>query len=316
MSLIYIGAAVLAGLAVFFAILGINSLITAGTEVDDRLDAYATFNTPFGSSVEDQASIGDRVNSYLSDRGFAGNLAASLARADVKLTVAEYLLIKLALLIVPTILLWLVSGEPIAGLVIGAVCAFLPDLWLRQRHIKRSNDFSLQLPDTLALIVGGLRAGFSLQQSLLNVSKEAPEPTATEFKRLGQEVQLGVPLHDALDGLVRRIKSPDLEMIVSVFKINARVGGNLAMVLETVGTTIRERVRLRREVHVITSQQRYASYVLGLLPPVLALILLAINPDYILTMFQWNIFLCIPVGAAVMTLMGFLVIRKIVDIKI
>jgi tight adherence protein B len=105
-------------------------------------------------------------------------------------------------------------------------------------------------------------------------------------------------------------------MIVSVFKINARVGGNLATVLETVGTTIRERVRLRREVHVITSQQRYASYVLGLLPPVLALILLAINPDYILTMFQWNIFLCIPIGAAVMTLIGFLVIRKIVDIKI
>jgi tight adherence protein B len=315
MAMFYIAAAVLAGLAVFVSIVGLNSLITASTDVDDRLDAYATMNTAFGSRVEDQASLSDRVNTYIDQRGLAGGLAASLARADVKFTVAEYLLIKTALLLVPLAVLWLVGQWP-AGLVLGLVCFVVPDLWLRQRQIKRSTDFSLQLPDTLALIVGGLRAGFSLQQSILNVSKEAPEPTATEFRRLGQEVQLGVPLHEALDGLVRRIKSPDLEMIVSVFKIHSRVGGNLAMVLETVGTTIRERVRLRREIQVITAQQRYASYVLGALPVTLGLIIFALNPGYIMEMFKWDIFLCIPIGAAVMTVIGFLVIRKIVDIKI
>lgn len=315
MAMLYLVAAVLAGLAVFVSIVGLNSLITAGSEVDDRLDAYATMNTAFGSKVEDQVSLTQRVNTYIDQRGVLGGLAASLARADVKLTVAEYLLLKLALLLMPIAVLWVVGQWP-AGLALGLICFVAPDLWLRQRQIKRSNDFALQLPDTLALIVGGLRAGFSLQQSILNVSKEAPEPTATEFRRLGQEVQLGVPLQEALDGLVRRIKSPDLEMIVSVFKIHSRVGGNLAMVLETVSSTIRERVRLRREIQVITAQQRYASYVLAALPPILGVIIFVLNPDYIMEMFKWNIFLCIPIGAAIMTLLGFLVIRKIVDIKI
>ncbi len=316
MPMVYIGVAVLAGLAVFFSILGLNSMITAGSEVDDRLDAYATMNTLFAANNEDQSRLGDRVNAYLNERGFTGSMAAALARANVKLTVVEFMMIKLALLLVPFALLWLFTGQPIGGFFIGLVCFFIPDLWLRQREAKRSADFALQLPDTLALIVSGLRAGFSLQQSLLNVAKEAPEPTATEFMRLGQEVQLGVPLHDALDGLVRRIKSPDLDLIVSVFKIHSRVGGNLSTVLETVGSTIRERVRLRREVQVITAQQRYASYVLGAMPPILGLIILTLNPEYMMEMFQWNVFLCIPVGAAIMTILGFLVIRKIVDIKI
>ncbi len=316
MPMIYIAVAVLAGLAVFFSVLGLNSMITAGSEVDDRLDAYATMNTMFSASTEEQGGLSERVNTYLNERGFTGSMAAALARANVKLTVVEFMVIKLALLLVPFALLWFATGQPIGGLFIGLVCFFVPDLWLRQREVKRRNDFAAQLPDTLALIVSGLRAGFSLQQSLLNVAKEAPEPTADEFMRLGQEVQLGVPLHEALDGLVRRIKSPDLDLIVSVFKIHSRVGGNLSAVLETVGSTIRERVRLRREIQVITAQQRYGSYVLGALPPILGLIITTLNPDYMLEMFQWNVFLCIPIGALVMTILGFLVIRKIVDIKI
>jgi tight adherence protein B len=316
MVTLYIVAAILAGAAVFVSILGLNSLITAGSEVDDRLDAYATMNTAFGASAEEAQPIGERVNAYLSERTFAGSVAANLARADLKFTVVEFLLLKLTAFMVPFVILWLFTGQLISGLIIGLVGFFIPDVYVRIKQNRRSQEFSLQLPDTLALIVSGLRAGFSLQQSILNVSKEAPEPTATEFRRLGQEIQLGVPLIQALDGLVRRLNSEDLEMIVSVFKIHARVGGNLAMVLDTVGTTIRERVRLRREVQVITAQQRYASYVLGLLPIALGVILFGLNPNYMMEMFQWNIFLCIPIGALVMTIMGFLVIRKIVDIKI
>jgi len=309
-------AAILTGLAVFFMVLGLTRVINAGSEVDDRLDAYATMSAPFGMAASEQSGLSDRVSSYLNDRSFAGSVRASLARADVKLTVAEYLLIKIAAVVLPFALFWLLTGYMISGLIFALVGFLIPEVWLRTRARKRVQEFVLQLPDTLALIIGGMRAGFSLQQSILNVSKEAPEPTATEFMRLGQELQLGIPLQEALDGMVRRIKSPDLEMIVSVFKIHGRVGGNLAMVLENVGSTIRERVRLRREVQVITAQQRYASYVLGALPFVLGMILMAINPEYMLEMFQWNIFLCIPITAFIMTIAGFLVIRRIVDIKI
>ncbi|MBV9791441.1 MAG: type II secretion system F family protein [Chloroflexi bacterium] len=316
MQLMLMSAAILTGLAVFFMVLGLTRVINAGSEVDDRLDAYATMSAPFGMAASEQSGLSDRVSSYLNDRSFAGSVRASLARADVKLTVAEYLLIKIAAVVLPFALFWLLTGYMISGLIFALVGFLIPEVWLRTRARKRVQEFVLQLPDTLALIIGGMRAGFSLQQSILNVSKEAPEPTATEFMRLGQELQLGIPLQEALDGMVRRIKSPDLEMIVSVFKIHGRVGGNLAMVLENVGSTIRERVRLRREVQVITAQQRYASYVLGALPFVLGMILMAINPEYMLEMFQWNIFLCIPITAFIMTIAGFLVIRRIVDIKI
>ncbi|HEY0739245.1 MAG TPA: type II secretion system F family protein [Herpetosiphonaceae bacterium] len=316
MELMLIGAAVLTGLAVFCAVLGLTSVINASSEVDDRLDAYATMNAPFGMATMEQSGLGDRVNSYVNDRSFAGSVRTSLARADVKLNVAEYLLIKVAAVVLPFLLFWLLTGYMISGLLFALLGFLIPEIWLRMRARKRVQEFVLQLPDTLALIVGGMRAGFSLQQSMLNVSKEAPEPTASEFMRLGQELQLGIPLQEALDGMVRRIKSPDLEMIVSVFKIHGRVGGNLAMVLENVGSTIRERVRLRREVQVITAQQRYASYVLGALPFVLGMILMAINPGYMMEMFHWNIYLCIPITAFIMTIAGFLVIRRIVDIKI
>jgi tight adherence protein B len=315
MNMLLIGAAVLAGFAVFCLILSITSYITRSTEVDDRLFAYANSNTLF-SAAEEQRDVSDRVNRYLSQRKFSKGFAINLARAGVKLTVPEFVLIKLAALLIPMALMLFALRQLWVGLILGAVCSMLPDLWLRIRQGRRAQEFVQQLPDTLALIVSGLRAGFSLQQALVNVSKEAPEPTASEFNRVSQELQLGVPLLSALDSLVRRIKSEDLDMIVSVFKIHSRVGGNLAVVLDTVSTTIRERVRLQREIHVITSMQRYSSYILGLLPPALALVLLTINPGYILEMFQWNILLCIPIGATIMTILGFLVIRKIADIKI
>ena len=316
MQLMLMSAAILTGLAVFLVVLGLARVINASSEVDDRLDVYATMSAPFGMAATEQSGLSDRVNSYLNDRSFAGSVRATLARADVKLTVAEYMLIKTGAVVLPFVLFWLLTGYMISGLMVALLGFLIPEVWLRMRTRKRVQEFVLQLPDTLALIVGGMRAGFSLQQSMLNVSKEAPEPTATEFMRLGQEIQLGIPLQEALDGMVRRIKSPDLEMIVSVFKIHGRVGGNLATVLENVGSTIRERVRLRREVQVITAQQRYASYVLGALPFVLGMILMAINPGYMLEMFQWNIYLCIPIMAFIMTIAGFLVIRRIVDIKI
>lgn len=316
MSMLLIGAAILAGLAVLCLALALTSFMTASSDVDDRLLAYAAANSPFGADDDRRPDVGARVDSFLSQRSFSGGISASLARAGVKLRVAEYLMLKAAATVVPFLLYWVITGSATPGIVLGAIGSFIPDIWLRIRQRRRSNDFVLQLPDTLALIVSGLRAGFSLQQAVVNISHEASEPTSTEFERVSHELQLGVPLVDALDSLVRRIKSEDLDMIVTVFKIHSRVGGNLATVLDTVGATIRERVRLRREIQVITSMQRYSAYILGLLPVGLALVLLTINPAYIMSMFQWNILLCIPIGAGIMTVLGFLVIRKMADIKI
>lgn len=314
MILMYVAAALLAGLTIFVLILGVVRFINTGSQVDDRLQAYASASLPIGDGDSDP-NLADRANRYLNDRSFAGSVSIKLARAGVKLTVPEYILIKMGSALLPAVILLLVH-QLLLGVLVGGICFLLPDFWLKRRERKRQQQFNLQLPDTLAMIVSGLRAGFSLQHSMQNVSKEAAEPTASEFKRLSQELQLGVPLLGALDGLVRRIKSEDLEMIVSVFKIHSRVGGNLAQVLETVSFTIRERVKLRRDVQVITSMQRMSAYILGLMPPGMALVIFVINRSYIMEIFHWNVFLCIPVFAFTMSVIGFLVIKKMADIKI
>lgn len=313
---IYVAAALLSGLAVLFLILGIYRLVRPGATVGERLETYsATATAPFDEFADEQSGMAGRLNEYLEERSFSGSVRAKIARAGVKLTVPEYVLIKAAAILLPLTVLMLL-GQVLVGVLLGAICFLLPDMWLKRRERKRQQQFVLQLPDTLTMIVGGLRAGFSLQHSLLNVARQAPEPTASEFQRVGQEMQLGVALIPALDSLVRRIKSDDLEMIVSVFKIHSRVGGNLATVLETVGTTIRERVKLRREIVVMTSQARLSSYILGALPPALAAIIFVINRSYMMEIFHWNIFLCIPIFAFIMMVIGFLILRKMANIKV
>lgn len=139
---------------------------------------------------------------------------------------------------------------------------------------------------------------------------------STEMRRVMQEVQLGLSIGDALGNLVRRMASDDFDLVVAVLRIHARIGGNLTTVLENINTTIRERTRLHREIRVITAQQRYAAYVLGLLPVVLELILLTINPDYLMQLFQPRPTLIIPIAAAILNVIGFLVIMRVVDIKV
>ncbi len=313
--IIYIAVAAMSGLTILVLLHGLRSLVLSGSKLESRLQPFAIPGAPTDEVAEKQPDLSDRLNSYFNTRTFAGSIADKLWQAGVELTVPQYVLIKLAAALIPFVV-FVLMRRSVLGIVFGLLCFLIPNLWLRRKQHRRQAEFEQQLPDTLTLIVGGLRAGFSLQHSLVNVAKQAPEPTAAEFKRIGQEVHLGVPLLQALDNLVQRMKSNDLEMIVSVFKIHGRVGGNLAAVVEDVGTTIRERVKLRRDIQVITSQQRITSYILGLLPPILGLVLFLINPGYMRGIFQWNIFLCIPIFALIMTVLGFLVIRKMADIEI
>jgi tight adherence protein B len=137
-----------------------------------------------------------------------------------------------------------------------------------------------------------------------------------EFDRVIREVQLGRTLLDALDSMVRRIPSDDLALIVTAIKIQYEVGGSLAEVLEIVAHTIRERVRIQREIEVLTAQQRYSGYVLMVLPIALAAFLLVINPEYEMRLFEPGPTLCIPIGAGISMVMGYLIMRKIVEIEV
>jgi tight adherence protein B len=318
--LIFIGIACGAGLAILLIIVAVSLLGQRDEALTTRLQILADEPVGFRETGVGQGrprpEIAEKLNSAISKRGFARGVARSLEQANLPLTVAEWLLIRTAvplLFALGAVVIWReLLLVPIA-LFVGFV---LPPLWLRSLSNRRSSMFADQLAETLALLVSALRGGFSLSQALAMVAREAPQPTRAELERVVQEMQIGLSLNDSLDNLCTRLTVEDLELVVTAIKVNARVGGNLTEILESISTTIRERFKLRREVQVITSMQRASAYIIGLLPPALAVIIFTINPEYMLRLFTPGWTLCIPIMAVLFALVGFITIRKIADIKV
>jgi tight adherence protein B len=165
--------------------------------------------------------------------------------------------------------------------------------------------------------VNALRSGFSVLQAMEAISRDAPEPTSTEFKRVVQEVQLGIDVDDALAHLLARVESEDLDLVITAVNIQREVGGNLAEILETIGHTIRERIKLKGEIRVLTAQGRITGYLISGLPIVVALFLSAVQPGFMNPMFENR--LCgwpmLGIGLALIG-MGMAAIQKIVNIEI
>lgn len=262
------------------------------------------------------AQIAERLNELMSRRSFARRIAHSLEQANLPLTTAEYLLLRAAVPVVLAGVAWWIWQHLLVILPAAILGFLLPAWWMAMRQSSRRQEFNAQLPETLTIIVNGLRGGFSLVQALRLVAQEAREPTRLEFERTSQEITLGVPLADALDNLAQRMESDDMSMVVTAIKINARVGGNLAEILQNISSTIRERSKLRQEVRVMTSMQRLSAWIVGLIPIGLALFIFTINPGYILAVFKPGWPILIPIIAGIFWIAGFIVIRRIANIRI
>ena len=242
-----------------------------------------------------------------------------LARANLKLTVAEY-----AVAHVISVAGFFSLGYIILfpnDIVMSTVAAlfgfFFPRIYVGRLIGQRLRSFEAQLPDTLSLWVNALRSGYSVLQAMEAIAKDAPEPTMTEFQRVVREVQIGIDMPDALDHLLERVESEDLDLVVTAVNIQREVGGNLAEILETISGTIRERIKLKGEIRVLTSQGRITGALISGLPIVLALFLNGVSPSYMGQMFEsrecgWPM-----LGAGLALIgMGSAIIQKIVDIDI
>jgi tight adherence protein B len=307
----------MAGLAVLTVVYGVRSMASRDANVDARMSTYV--NTEAADTQAPavfDSQFAEKLNAVIKRQSFAERIEQDLAQANLLLTVPEYLLIRLAVPLVLSIVALLFWRSILLVPFAMALGYVLPILWLRQRRSRRNRDFNDQLGETLSLTAASMRGGFSLVQSLANVSKDSQEPTKTELRRVGQEIQLGLSLTQSLDNLVMRMESEDLDLVATAIKIHSRVGGNLTTILDNISTTVRERAKLRREVRVITSMQRISSYIIGFLPVGLALIIFTINPKYIMKLFEPGWTLCIPIGAVFFWIVGFMIIRKIVDIKV
>lgn len=310
----------------------------SGTGIAARLERYASGRPddksadPAASSLSEliaQSAAIAQLNKAVEQRDFGANIARELARADLRLRVSEYLLIWVGTIVGVPVLLFLggffleALRSPIIWLIGAVVGFFLPRLYVKRRQATRLNAFNKQLPDTITLIANALRAGSSFLQAIELVVREARPPISTEFQRVIREVNLGLPFEQALENLVRRVRSDDLGLMVTAISIQYTVGGNLAEILDSIAFTIRERVRIKGEIRTLTAQQRMSGYVVGLLPLGLTGVLFVIAPTFMDPMFDPAVSVAgIPLGVILiamggfMMFVGFMIIRRIVDIEV
>ena len=328
--------AAVAAFAILLIAVGVASS-GGGTGVSARLERYASGRgeakkaegaTSLGDLISQSAAIA-QLNKAVEGRDFGANLSRDLARADLRLKVSEYLLIWVAAIVGVPVFMFLAGfalpafQNPIL-LLVGAVFGFiLPRWYVKRRQGKRINQFNKQLPDTITLIANALRAGSSFLQAIELVVREARPPISAEFARVIREVNLGLPFEAALDNLVRRVRSDDLELMVTAISIQYTVGGNLAEILDSIAYTIRERVRIKGEIRTLTAQQRLSGYVVAFLPIGLTGFLFIIAPSFLQPMLDPEVNVAgIPTGmiliaiGGVMMFIGFMLIRKIVDIEV
>jgi tight adherence protein B len=184
------------------------------------------------------------------------------------------------------------------------------------RQTRRLNAFNDQLGDTITLLANSLRSGYSLLQSMEMVSRELSPPMSEEFERLTREIGLGLSTEEALNNLLRRITSDDLDMMVTAVNIHHEVGGNLSEILDTIGHTIRERVRIKGEIRTLTAMARYSGYIVSILPIAVAGLLFVMNPDYMSQLWQDACGMQLIAVSAGGMFLGWIIIRRVVNIEV
>lgn len=247
--------------------------------------------------------------------GVLNKVEDKLEQADLPLRPPEALVLYIAIILVTCVVSLFLFG-PIIGLVLTLLAVLAPVMFLEIRRKKRLRKFEIQLPDVLNLLSGSMRAGFSFAQGLEAVAEETSEPAKRELQRAYAESRLGRPMEDALEDSAARMRSVDMMWAVMAIRIQREVGGNLAELLETVASTMTERERLRHEVLALTAEGRMSAWVLGIFPPVFAVVLYVIQPDYMKTLFQDPVGIIAVVISAIMAGFGFIWLRKIMAIEV
>ena len=252
----------------------------------------------------------------LADRaGLLTRTEDALEQADLPLRPPEALFFYFAGVFVVAVFGVLLLAPPIAlGVLFAAV--LVPVVLLHRRRKKRLRDFQMQLPDTLNLLSGSMRAGFSFAQGLETVANEAAEPTRRELQRVFTESRLGRPIEDALEDSANRMASVDLMWAVMAIRIQREVGGNLAELLDTVADTMTQRERIRGEIKALTAEGRFSGWILGIFPMAFAGVLYIVQPDYISVLFDATMGLVALGVSLVMTGIGFIWLRKILAIEV
>lgn len=296
---------------------------SVAADMEGRLERFGHIRETSETPAEERDTrlfMAQQVERAVKGHSFSDKTRTQLAQADLRMTVGEWILVRIGSTAFGFLLGMFMGRSALAlALLFGVLVAFggwmAPQLYLSMRAKRRQKAFVNQLGDTIGLMANSLRAGYSLLQTMELIGRESPAPMSIEFRRVVREVGLGISTHQALDNLYRRVPSEDLDLFITAIKIQSEVGGNLGQILDVIGETIRERVRIHGEIRTLTAQQSMSGYVISGLPVALGGILFMLNGEYMTGMFVWP-WICLPIGAVFLEIAGFLVMRKIVAIEV
>jgi tight adherence protein B len=313
------------GIIVALGVLGLSAVVggliisrrASRSLIEERLGITTEETAVQMSAVTGRKSpLGDALDRALVSRGVGADLATQLARANLKITVGEFLAANVILVIAAAGIAYFLKRDIVITVGAGVVGFFGPRLYLRLLRGQRLRAFDDQLADTINLMVNGIRAGYSVMQAMEAVSKEMGPPVSEEVGRVVKEVQLGLTLEMALDNMLRRITSDDLDMMITAINVQREVGGNLAEVLDSISHTIRERIRIKGDIRALTAYGRGAGNLLTAVPIILAVVVYLIQPDFMQLLWTdrcgW-----VMIGAAILGIvLGYVIISKIVNIDV
>jgi len=256
------------------------------------------------------------LNRLLLKMELAPRLRHLLYQANLKWTAGGLILMSVAAFLIPFYAINLETGATLLSFIAGLFAGCIPFTIVLFKRKTRFNKFEKSLPEALDLMVSAMRAGHSLNSSLDLVSNEIPDPVGTEFRICFEEQNYGLELSTAMYNLISRVPLHDLKMVVTAILIQKESGGNLAEVLDKVAYVIRERFRLRRQVRTHTAQGRMTGWVLTMLPVILGFLLYLINPKDMSLLWRTKVGVELLYVAGGMTIIGGLIIRKIVNMEV
>lgn len=303
--------------------LGLQVLLRRKREMAERIQMFSGYQP----SVVRRASVFEILRSRLHEifaekarrtgsTSRRSRLDLMMVRAGLPLLGSEFLAISAGGALLVCIIIALATRNPVTGLL--ALLLFLAAdfVFVQRRITKRLNNFQRQLADCLSLVANSLRAGFSFLQTMEIISREMEPPMSTEFERVMRDTSLGKSLDEALHDMDERVGSADFSLVVTAVLIQQQVGGNLATILDTIRSTITERIRIRREVNTLTAQGKMSGIVLACIPVALALFFYITSPEYLTPLLTTDIGKIAIIGTVFLVIVGFIIIRKIVDIKV
>lgn len=313
------------GSAIAFILLIMGIVISVTSErtmVEERLGRYIEDEAQYEKTKEaiKDAPITDWITRQVEKSSWGDRIGKELARADLKFKPGEYISVMVIAAFVMGVVGYFIGSNSILVAILGAIFgAFLPRIYVKREQSRRLVRFDSQLADMLNLMVNGLRAGYSNLQAMEAVSREMPNPIADEFRRVVQEISLGVTTEKGLENLLRRIPSDDLDLVITAMNVQREVGGNLAEILDTISHTIRERVRIKGEIRVLTAQVMYSGRFLSMMPLFVIGILYLLNREYMMEFFKPESFPCGYIALSVGALMiigGYFVMNKIGQVEV